>query len=105
MEAVSAPDGEGAFADKVLAVYIDYAPDDELGPFTVELTVLTTDDASRETIDRALCERFPFETDAINATLFVLSADVATVAEMENRVKFTDWDYLTGLEDEGRRTV
>lgn len=90
--------------ERVSNIYIDWSPDDENGdPYEVSLLVLATDEAAAEFAGKQLTALIPASTSRLTITHDALSAESAFVSDVEGRVRFTEYDYLSDLADEDTR--
>lgn len=97
----------GQFHEEVRAIYGSWGPDDEEGPYDMSLSVLTRSvDANEFALD-AFAKMFGTEPedilvkiDGAAVQIEAMPIDQISVASIENRVRITDWDLLSGLLEE-----
>lgn len=96
--------GEGTVHDRISNIYINWSPDDESGgPYDVGLLLLATDEDAADFAGNLLFDLLPKPTPRLTVTHDALSAESTYVADVEGRVRFTEFDYLSDLADEDVR--
>jgi hypothetical protein len=95
--------------DLVNAFYIEAEPDEDLPParlYCIRLMVVCQDEDARELLDRELgfLQGTPSSPLSINGVivseLLVTTKDDATLAKLEGKSRFNDWDHLSPLPEQ-----
>ncbi len=88
--------------ESVPTVFIDWAPNDEAGPYRVTITVLAHGQDLTEHIDRRLIDAgiSEVEIDNLKLVIEVRSSDATFLSEVDGKIRLSEWDYLTSLEAE-----
>lgn len=98
----------GHFHEDVRVIYGAWEPDDETGPYEMTLNVLTRSVDANDFALAAFAEMFGtdpsdilVEMEGVKVQIEAVPIDQVTVAEIDNRLRITDWDLLSGLLEEG----
>ncbi len=95
---------DGTLHDAISNIYIEWSPDDESGgPYEVSLLFMAADEDAADFAGNLLSGLLPESTPRLTVTHDALSAGNTFVADMEGRIRFTEFDYLSDLVDEDAR--
>lgn len=93
--------------EQVRAIYGAWSPNDETGPYDLDLHIAVTSidavDELNEVLKKAFGIAYPGDkltVSCVGVTIHVLEASTLTLDSVEELRRITDWDLLSGLKEE-----